>query len=464
MVLMFVGSRSAAQQIFIAKSPEGFYGGSSNILRLGSDTFIHQYNLFDTVKLKQVLSSITLYNEQGDKLQEVNSTFSEDPAAFYQRLGLLPSGQILGASIRDSLLVLRILDRSFHVADSCVIQDSSVRFLGISQLTDNPPNIIIVSGKSNIGGFVSLVNITDFSALKLYSISIGNPQFSAQTACFSNKDSAIYFLSMIHPTDSTAGLSLFLTRLHYSGVIDTVITVPRTSFDHIDSIYQIIAAPSMVGYHDSLLFIGTTANYFSMGLRKPIQFCFQVPSLRKLKEHITHDHVDSREFPALNGLLVRNGLLYQLTVQKTFNFLRVQSFDLMLVKKDEYYLDYSGVGLSYPVPYSFDFDGNQLLAGGVDYDDNLRPFALQSRMLRTQVVNAESRQSYTAYPNPVTDILNVPQAAGQLMSVYDQLGNLILVNCMDSMGRLDVSSLAPGVYFCKSVANPYSRSFKVMKR
>ena len=62
-------------------------------------------------------------------------------------------------------------------------------------------------------------------------------------------------------------------------------------------------------------------------------------------------------------------------------------------------------------------------------------------------LDEQPEENLTVYPNPATDFIQVDSQ--NEVSIYDLTGQLVL----KGQGRMDISSLACGVYFVKSGAS-----------
>ena len=72
-----------------------------------------------------------------------------------------------------------------------------------------------------------------------------------------------------------------------------------------------------------------------------------------------------------------------------------------------------------------------------------------SRAYSAVVVVAGTDAARTAYPNPTTDLLTVPGAAGQVVEVTDALGRSVRRATPDANGQLSLGELPTGVYLLR---------------
>lgn len=69
----------------------------------------------------------------------------------------------------------------------------------------------------------------------------------------------------------------------------------------------------------------------------------------------------------------------------------------------------------------------------------------------------------SVYPNPVTDVLNIPQEV-ESVEIYSISGQLISTQKPDSTGQIDMSSLSQGIYLIKTIAAQQSFFHKIVKQ
>jgi hypothetical protein len=74
--------------------------------------------------------------------------------------------------------------------------------------------------------------------------------------------------------------------------------------------------------------------------------------------------------------------------------------------------------------------------------------------------------SFTAYPNPVKDILNVSFDQNIIdIAVYNLLGQkMLLMNINSNKGQIDMSNLASGTYLVRVNTENEVKTIKVIKQ
>jgi len=80
-------------------------------------------------------------------------------------------------------------------------------------------------------------------------------------------------------------------------------------------------------------------------------------------------------------------------------------------------------------------------------------------------INDAEFKSFTIYPNPVTDILNIKaKDAVNKVSVYNVLGKLVYTATPNSLSpTINMSAMKTGVYFVEVTIGNATKTVKVIK-
>lgn len=77
----------------------------------------------------------------------------------------------------------------------------------------------------------------------------------------------------------------------------------------------------------------------------------------------------------------------------------------------------------------------------------------------------ENEAGFTAYPNPVNDIITLKvNASDYAVVVYDLLGNKVLTKSMSMQNQLDLSSLNSGTYLLEINVNGVIETQRIIKK
>ena len=90
-------------------------------------------------------------------------------------------------------------------------------------------------------------------------------------------------------------------------------------------------------------------------------------------------------------------------------------------------------------PYPFDVVNSSIMSGG-----DFRAWTIDYQLYDPLGVDEQTSEQLIARPNPTSDKLFIEGMDGELVSVYDNTGRLVLQEKYN--GHLDVSALAKGVY------------------
>lgn len=102
--------------------------------------------------------------------------------------------------------------------------------------------------------------------------------------------------------------------------------------------------------------------------------------------------------------------------------------------------------------------------GGNGYLFNLNWVEFSSLSRSSKDIVSTTESEITAYPNPVTNILTIENAAGGALSVYDISGKLVLTGGIATNKELiSVATLSAGMYYFKILINEKLTILKIVK-
>lgn len=73
-------------------------------------------------------------------------------------------------------------------------------------------------------------------------------------------------------------------------------------------------------------------------------------------------------------------------------------------------------------------------------------------LTQSRIVASHTSSKFIVYPNPAEDIIQVQVAGTAAISITDAAGKLILARTVTGSAAINVSSLAPGIYYVQNKA------------
>ena len=124
-------------------------------------------------------------------------------------------------------------------------------------------------------------------------------------------------------------------------------------------------------------------------------------------------------------------------------------------------LSYSPIGAD-KTEFARDFGDYWIVQ--LTYDKHASPKTSTSKKLVSPLIQKNLNYvAFTAYPNPVRNILNIHTSGKAFLSLTDQSGKITLTTTIDGNGLIDVSKFPAGVYFLKNHATGVTKTVIVTK-
>lgn len=100
----------------------------------------------------------------------------------------------------------------------------------------------------------------------------------------------------------------------------------------------------------------------------------------------------------------------------------------------------------------------------LNYDKHSSPKDSASKKVFSQLIQKNLNDiAFTAYPNPVRNILNIYTSSKALVSLTDQSGKIILAKTIEGNGLIDFSRFSAGVYILKNNTTGETKKIIVSK-